>query len=155
MFSESDRHQLRKMIEAHGVEDQTEKIRSNNHSGEIRRCIQHIVRLKETSSATDKTEFETEVLKEAGFLFFHYFDLYNLVLKQKDLTILHKLVDVLERIEKGELDQHEGSFVVGKLLKEIYIDNLLKDTETTGNAPAKVEPKVITWTEFKMRNKIC
>ena len=153
MLSDSDRHQLRKMIEAHGVEDQTEKIRSNKHSGEIRRCISHIVRVKETSTATDKSAFEQEVLAEAGFLFFHYFDLYNLVLKQKDLTILHNLVDILGRIEEGELDQHEGSFLVGKLLKEIYIDNLIKDTKTDEPVP-KATPKSISWTEFKQMRQI-
>jgi len=153
MLSDSDRHQLRKMIEAHGVEDQTEKIRSNKHSGEIRRCISHIVALKEKNDATDKSAFEQLVLEGAGFLFFHYFDLYNLVLKQKDLTILHKLVDVLGRIEEGELDQHEGSFVVGKLLKEIYIDNLIKDTK--GDEPVEKAPaKAISWTEFKQMKKI-
>lgn len=152
MLSDSDRHQLRKMIEAHGVEDQTEKIRLNKHSDEIRRCILHIVALKENPPSTDKSIFEQEVLKGAGFLFFHYFDLYNLVLKQNDLTILHKLVDVLGRIEAGELDQHEGSFVVGKLLKEIYIDNLINDTKGEEAVPKRV-PKAISWTEFKQMKK--
>ena len=151
MLSDSDRHQLRKMIEAHSVEDQTEKIRSNKHSGEIRRCISHIVALKEKNDATDKSAFEQLVLEEAGFLFFHYFDLYNLVLKQKDISILHKLVDVLGRIEDGELDQHEGSFVVGKLLKEIYIDNLIQDSP---QPVPKTTPKAVSWTEFKQMKKI-
>jgi hypothetical protein len=148
MLSDSDRHQLRKMIEAHGVEDQTEKIRLNKHSDEIRRCIQHIVALKENPPSTDKSIFEQEVLKGAGFLFFHYFDLYNLVLKQNDLTILHQLVDILGRIEAGELDQHEGSFLVGKLLKEIYIDNLIHDTKGEAPVPKRI-PKEISWTEYK------
>jgi hypothetical protein len=149
MISDSDRHQLKKMIEAHGVEDQTEQIRLNNHSAEIRRCIQHIVKVKETVTEN----IEEEVLKEAGFLFVHYFDIYNLVLKQCDVTLLLRFIDILERIEKGELDQHEGSYLVGKLLKEIYIDTVIHNSKSDQPVP-KVEPKPISWTEFKAMKRI-
>jgi hypothetical protein len=144
MISESDRHQLKKMIEAHGVEDHTEKIRLNNHSSEIRRCIQHIVKVKETVTEN----IEEEVLKEAGFLFVHYFDIYNLVLKQRDVSLLLELINILERIEKGELDQHEGSYLVGKLLKGIYIDTVIQNSGSDKPVP-KREPKPVSWTEYK------
>ena len=32
----------------------------------------------------------------------------------------------LQAIEEGEIDQHEGSYEVGKLLKELYIDSALR-----------------------------
>ena len=56
MLSDSDRFQLKKMIEANGVEDQTAKIRENQHSAEIRRCIQCIV----THKAQGLTKAELE-----------------------------------------------------------------------------------------------
>ena len=37
-----------------------------------------------------------------------------------------KLINVLKNIEEGDVDQHEGSVVVGKILKEMYIDSALK-----------------------------
>ena len=44
-------------------------------------------------------------------------------------NIFNKFLDVLKRIEDGELDQHEGSFMVGTLLKELYIDSAIKKSE--------------------------
>ena len=77
-----------------------------------------------------------------------------------DLTILAKFISVLERIEDGEIDQHEGSYLVGKLLKELYIDSALKKSEALDEKNAKldkqkeaeiIKPKhKISWKEFKI-----
>ena len=51
-------------------------------------------------------------------------DIFNKLKKDElNLNILHKLLDILKQIEKSELDQHEGAFEVGKLLKAMYIDS--------------------------------
>jgi hypothetical protein len=65
---------------------------------------------------------------------------------------------VLKLIEDGKLDQHTGSFEVGKLLKSIYIDSALKKADhsdknrdkysKTAHAPV-LPPKKISWAEFK------
>ena len=54
------------------------------------------------------------------------------------------------------MDQHEGSYLVGTILKEIYIDSALKKgkklDEKYGNEPSTViaEPTSnISWKEFK------
>ena len=68
-------------------------------------------------------------------------------------------MDILRRIEDGELDQHEGSFAVGTLLKELYIDSALKKAEKMDelNDTPIVEPKKaevqISWKQFKKLNK--
>jgi len=149
ILSDHDRFQLRKMVEAHNVEDNTEKIRNNKHSSEIRRCIQHITDLKTANPEFSKQQLEDEVLKEAGFLFFHYFDIYNLVMKQTDLTVLHKLLDVLNTIEHGECDQHEGSYLVGKYLKELYIDELVRRTESQPEPVVRPPPLEVSWSQYK------
>ena len=150
VLSDHDRHQLKKMVEAHNVEDNTEKIRTNKHSGEICRCIKHITETKKKFPDYDKQQLEEEVLKEAGFLYFHYFDIYNLALKQKDLTILEQFLEVLSKIECGDLDQHEGSYLVGKLLKELYIDEVVR---RSASEPAQNTPKPpvvdMTWSQYK------
>ena len=153
ILSDHDRHQLRKMVEAHNVEDNTEKIRSNQHSGEIRRCIRYISDMKKQYRHFTKQQLEEEKLKEAGFLFFHYFDIYNLVLKDVDTAILDQLLDVLGKIENGECDQHEGSYLVGKYLKELYIDDVLRRTTEQDQKIAKPLPVIdITWSQFKATN---
>jgi len=133
------------MLEANGVEDQTLKIRENQHSAEIRRCIQCIVAHK--AQGLSKVDLEAAIAVECSFLFFHYFEIYNMVLKEVDLTILNKLLDVLEQIENGTCDQHEGSFLVGKLLKEIYIDGIIR--ETKDREVERPRPRDIKWTEYK------
>jgi hypothetical protein len=71
-----------------------------------------------------------------------------------DINILYKLLDVLKKIEDAELDQHEGSFVVGTVLKELYVDSALKkaDKLNESNTVTREEPKPkreISWNQFK------
>ena len=61
---------------------------------------------------------------------------------------------VLSDIENGELDQHEGSFIVGKILKEIYIDSALKKAEKIDNIYNNqkeeiIQPILIHWKDWK------
>ena len=76
-----------------------------------------------------------------------------------DITILYQFLDVLKKIEDGELDQHEGSFQVGTLLKKLYVDSALKKAEKLDeeNKTAKeemIKPSVqINWRQFKKINK--
>jgi hypothetical protein len=70
--------------------------------------------------------------------------------------LMDKFLNVLERIENGELDQHEGSFIVGTILKELYIDSALKrgeklDKEYADTKPKPVEGKNISFTQWKRR----
>ena len=65
-----------------------------------------------------------------------------------------QLLSVLKMIEDGKVDQHEGSVMVGKILKELYVDAALKRGENLDreNAEQKVPPvegKPISWKEFK------
>jgi hypothetical protein len=70
-------------------------------------------------------------------------------------------LDVLRQIEDGQLDQHEGSFLVGTLLKELYVDSALKkaeklDTQFEEKNPVdncKRAENNISWKQFKRMNK--
>ena len=78
-----------------------------------------------------------------------------------DLNIMHKALDVLKRIENGEIDQQEGSVIVGKLFHEIYVDSALRrsanldaaaassDARSSSAVPPKVPIKKISWREYK------
>jgi hypothetical protein len=156
MLSDNDKVQLRQMIEKNNVVDKTEQIRELKHSAKIREDIIALIQLKTDYAEllrTDKEAFEKISVQKCRFLFFHYMELYNLILKESmDLKILDKLLHVLGRIEKNEIDQHEGSFLVGTYLKEIYIDGKLAESKRTDElypSKPKVEPKKIAWSEFK------
>ena len=159
VLSDNDKQQLQKMIDAHDVTDHTENIRDAKHSSQIRASIQSLLKLKEDEAELlkeDKDTFEKKALQQDGFLFYNYFQIYNKIIKdQIDLNMLNKLLDVLKQIEDGLYDQHEGSFLVGKLLKEMYIDSTLRETaQLDANAEAD-KPEIrtgkkINWREYKI-----
>lgn len=158
VFNENELFQLKKMIESNNTEDHTETIRQSKHSHEIRNALQSFFKLKSEHYdiwLNDKDRFEEIVMRENSFLFHNYYQIYMKILKdQIDLSIMNRLLNVLEQIEIGELDQHEGSFMVGKLLKEIYIDGTMKELErldelSDKNKPVMNQGKTITWKEYK------
>jgi hypothetical protein len=56
------------------------------------------------------------------------------------------------------MDQHEGSFAIGTLLKELYIDSALKKSEKLDAMSEKSpEPKradvKISWNQFKKMSR--
>ena len=70
--------------------------------------------------------------KKCSFLFTNYTDIYNRLKKDElNLDIMGNFIMILKRIEDGDIDQHEGAFMVGKLLKDIYIDSALQRSETS------------------------
>ena len=82
-------------------------------------------------------------------------DIFNKILKDEiDLAIMTRLLIVLKLIEDGQVDQHEGSAMVGKILKELYIDSAMKcseklDKEYDSEKVEKVVGQQISWSEYK------
>jgi hypothetical protein len=156
MLSENDKCQLKHMIEKNNVVDKTEQIRELNHSAKIRESIERLMQLKLTHAdllRENKPKFEEISVRECHFLFFNYMELYNIILKETmDSSILFKLLDVLGQIEAGKVDQHEGSYMVGKYLKEIYIDSKLAESKRLDllyPGTVQLDPKNIQWKDFK------
>jgi hypothetical protein len=151
--------QLQEMIRTNDTTDQTQLIRELKHSHMLKNDISNMMlnKAKYLDEGYDKTR---EVcMSECSFLFTYYTDIFNKVLKDEiDVGILGKFLTVLGKIEEGELNQHEGSFMVGTLLKELYIDSALRKADKLDKQHAgeeeepEVEPEVISWNEYK-KNK--
>jgi hypothetical protein len=125
-MDDNSRLHLQKMIKANNVEDQTELIRELKHSHLLQEDINNLLMIKAKYRA-DVDKINEEGMNECSFLFTYYTDIYNKVRKDEiDLKILNKFLNVLRRIEDGEIDQHDGSYLVGQLLKEMYVDSALK-----------------------------
>ena len=156
-MDDKQRLQLQEMIKANNVEDQTDIIRQLKHSGILRENIKVMKMIK--SQFTDKTEIHKECMSTCFFLFQYYTDIYNKIMQDEiNYDLMEQFLNVLERIENGELDQHEGSFIVGTILKEMYIDSALKrgeklDKENAETKPMPVEGKNISWKQFKQFNQ--
>jgi hypothetical protein len=148
------RLQLQKMIKANNVEDQTELIRELKHSHLLQNDINNLIMLK-AKYRNDQDKINEEGMSECGFLFTYYTDIYNKIRKDEiDLKILNQFLNVLRRIEDGELDQHEGAFIIGTLLKEIYVDSALRKAAKLNENQEQeyIEPREvvnISWKDFK------
>lgn len=158
-MDEKQRLQLQNMIKANNVEDQTQLIRDLKHSHILKNEINSMIMIK-AKYRNDPEQINLECMNECGFLFTYYTEIFNKIKKDEiDINILNKFIDVLRQIEDGELDQHSGSFLVGTILKELYIDSALKkadklNEEHDKNKPVKEqkEPVKISWKQFKKMN---
>jgi len=156
-MDDKQRLQLLNMINANNIEDQTSLIRNLKHSKIIRNEVNHMILIK-AKFRGDETTINEKCINECNFLFTYYTDIYNKLKKgELDISILNKFLNVLKKIEEGELDQHEGSFLVGTLLKELYIDSALKKAEKLNaseeqNEEPKKNKKNISWEQFKKMN---
>ena len=83
---------------------------------------------------------------------------FNKVKKNEiNLDTLWQLLNILRRIEDGDIDQHTGSYEVGKLLKKIYIDGaILNENNSQSKKQKKIikknNKKTISWDEYKKLN---
>lgn len=154
-MDDNARLHLQKMIKANDVEDFTGLIRELKHSHLLQKDINILLTLMSTHQ-NDEIKVHEEGMTHCSFLFTYYTDIYNKIRKSEiDLSILNKFLNVLRRIEDGELDQHEGSFVVGTILKELYVDSALRKADKLNegaeeNNQVFKEPVVnISWNDYK------
>ena len=167
IFNDDQRLKLQEMIKANDAEDFTEQIRKNRQSGLIRTDVNHLLFLNQKYKRlreTNNDEFNRICINQCNFLYNNYTDIYNKIMKEIiDINILYRFLDILKSIEDGKLDQHEGSFKVGEILKQIYIDSALRKSEKIdkslykqekGKNKSKNEPPVprnISYSEYKNR----
>ena len=135
--------------------------RESSYCFQIKEEVDVLLQLKKDYhelAKSNPSDFDTICTNKCSFLFNNYTDIYNKVKKDEiNLSILLRLLNVLHSIEEGAVDQHEGSFEVGKLLKQIYIDSALRKAEKLNedseNTETKKTVEQISWSEFKKQNK--
>ena len=92
-----------------------------------------------------------EIMKKScNFLYTNYLDIFNKILYNKlNIDILYQFLEQLKQIEENKTNQHEASYKIGKLLKELYIDTVVSDNNSSTPQRNK---KNISWNEFKTLN---
>lgn len=150
---------LKKMMTEMDYVDNTATIRKLKHSARIRDEINRLELLKKSHAElrqTDREGFFNLAYKECNFLFNNYMDLFTRVMKDEvDIKIMTKILIVLKLIEDERLDQNEGSVMVGRYLKEMYLDSAVRradhmDSEREAERIQPVEGKPISWRDFKL-----
>lgn len=147
----SQRLQLNQIIDDNNVEDYTALIREKCHSGKIRAAVTKMIDIIKANEGTDAHTLDNLLMAECAFMFNHYTDIYNRIKKQElDLSILWEFLNVLEKIETGEADQHTAAFEVGSLLKKMYIDSAMRSHSKDDANPGTSfrQGKQISWREY-------
>ena len=155
-MDKTQRLNLNKMLRDNDAPETTELIRTLKHSKKIKEDIDRMESLKikyQRLSKSNKDQYRQIMTNQCSFLFNNYTNIFNRLFKnQLDLTILKRFINVLHRIEEGDIDQHEGSFEIGKLLKELYLDSVVRqDKMSDKNRKKKPKKPVknISWADFK------
>jgi hypothetical protein len=163
-MDEKDRLNLKNMVKSYGSDDNTGKIRSLRHSSKIKENVEILLNLKKKYAKMKRDnpqKFKNLATSHCKFLFTKYTNIFNKLLKDEiDIRILLTFINTLKRVENGEVDQNEASVLVGKILKELYIDSALKseknfeEKEAKSNKQNKKKKEKkpvnnISWTKFK------
>ena len=157
-MNSQERLNLQKIISQNDVVETTGKIRELKHSGLIYNDVTTMIKLKKDYSRLQKSnngQFKTMCQNKCSFIFTNYTNIFNKLFNDYlDVDVLFEFLSVLQRIENRELDQHDGSFEIGKLLKKLYIDGAIKESESKEKKIKKKvskrpPPKNISWAEYK------
>tara|TARA_B100000963_G_C22623233_1_gene671037 strand:- start:1507 stop:2022 length:516 start_codon:yes stop_codon:yes gene_type:complete len=146
-----NKQQLQKLLSNVKPVDNSEELKNKKHSTMIRENIQKMWEIKNQNKNMTVQEIDAKCNKECFFLFKHYTQIYNLFLK-KDLRleVFNRLLDNLEKIENGEISQHDASIKVGQILKALYIDNVIEEK----NEYEKQEKELIQKQKIEQAKKI-
>lgn len=135
---------LQNLVDTSKQEDNTEQIRALKHSSLMREEADRLVALR------NEGILDLEVLSlQCQFLYFYYSDIFNKIRKDVlDISILHRLIDVLEKIENETIDHHKGCDEAKEILIEMIHDSSLRNSRkldeaaatATANANANASP---------------
>ena len=152
IFTEEQNKQLQEMIRENNTQDNTEYIKKMKHSKQIRKDVAFIQNLKRNNRNADFKTLDNEATHKCNFLFVNYPNIYNKLLKnQINIKILYSFLDELESIENGKQTQHEASYKIGMLLKQLYVDKTLSEPQETQQQPKKntIKPRKVSYEEYK------
>lgn len=157
-MDEQTKLHLSKMIKEYDCKETTSEIRKLKHSKLIRQDVQTMLTLKKKYGRLEKQLLDQMICKKCSFLFNNYTHIFNKLTKDRiDLVLFDKFLNTLEKIENGDLDQHDASYEIGKLLKKIYVDSALRESEQNEKKRGKNSKKFktgknISWSEYKKMN---
>lgn len=121
-----DRLRLSEMIGQSGASNYTDEIRERRHAQPLRKDASRIRALVEEKADVER------VRKECPFMAVRYPDvLVRLAAGDMSVDLFERLIDCIGLVEEGLADQHEASVLVGKALKDLYIDGIARADKPT------------------------
>ena len=166
-ISPQEKLDLKRLLKTSDCENNTEHIRKVKHSSKIQQDIMELVTFKKQNHKlydTKPDRFELEARTVAYFLYTNYPDIFRKVIHNEiNYEIMKRLLYILKAIEDEKVDQHEGSVLVGKELKDLYLDSAIRhgnnldkkhkspENEPKESSPPPVAEKLISWKEYKTK----
>lgn len=149
---------LKNLVKDYKYESTTDKIRELKHSGKIRQDISKMIQLKKKYERMSNENRKKIIEGQCNFLFNNYTNIFNKIYNGNiDLNLFHQFLIILKGIEDGKLDQHEASVKVGTILKEIYLDSAIRETNRKKagkkNKTKQRKGKKISWNDYKKMNE--
>ena len=148
-----------KMLKESGASDNTTKIRQLKHSSKIREQVTLMMEIKKKYPKLKQETKDRMIESKCTWLWKNYMNIYNKLKKDElNLSILHNFLSTLKQIEDGELDQHDASVKIGKILKELYVDSAMQQQKKREDAEKKRKKrkgnpvKKLSWNEYKKMN---
>jgi len=153
---------LKKLSQQYDYKDNTDGIRKLKHSDLILEDIMKLEKLKKTYSNEKQntpTYFETICRQKCSFLYNTYTDIFNKLVKDElNLNLMTQALGTLKQIEQGNIDQEEGSVVMGKLLHKVFVESALKrgkniddENKKSDDIEVKNAGSQISWKDYKMK----
>lgn len=151
---------MKALMESDDYVNNTEKIRTVKHSEDILLDIGKICELKQSHpkmKIVEEDKFKHLCQTSCPFLYNNYTDIFNKVVNDElDLKMMVNFVKYLKQIEEGTLDQYDASVKIGTILKDMYVDSAMRkgvklDEANATEAKQFVEPKKLSWAEFKKK----
>lgn len=158
-MNNQERLKLKELMNNSMCYDNTNEIRRLKHSMLIKNDIDTYLLLKKDEDKYDKDEFHNIIISKCFFLYSNYTDIFHKLIKNElNLNIVGHLLNILKKIEDGDIEQEEGSVYVGKILKEMYIDSAIKTSNNleknnnninSNNIINKKNINNISWNDYK------
>jgi hypothetical protein len=146
------RTKLNQYIDENGTKDFTESIRESKRSVQVRADALQMLEIKQMNPDmrfADPETFDRICAHECEFLYKEMNFLYEKLRDDKvDMVVFWKFLAMLERVERGELDQHTASMHIGEMLKRMYIDKVISGGDDNVGSGVNSD---ISWSEYKKK----
>ena len=153
---------MKSLMDSDDYVNNTERIRELKHSELILEDIGKLCRIKKDHfhmRMVEEEKYNHLCATSAPFLFSNYTDIFRKVLKDElDMKLMVDFIGILKQIEEGQLDQYDASVKVGTILRDLYVDSAIRrgdnlDKERGATEPVFVEPKPVSWKDYKSSKK--
>ena len=155
-LDDKTRLDFNKMLKESGASDNTSKIRELKHSDKIREQVTLMMEIKKKYPKLKRETKDKMIESKCFWLWKNYMNIYNKLKKDElNLSILHNFLSTLKQIEDAQLDQHEASVKIGKILKELYVDSAMQQQKKREKLEAKRKKKggkpikKLSWSDYK------